>query len=65
MNMSLVKYNLKDFDESLQNARLALKINPNNQKALFRVATIMLDRDNYEAASQVLFTIFLKSILQN
>jgi len=63
--MSLVKYNLKDFDESLQNARLALKINPNNQKALFRVATIMLDRDNYEAASQVLFTIFLKSILQN
>jgi len=63
--MSLVKYNLKDFDESLQNARLALKINPNNQKALFRVATIMLDRDNYEAASQVLFTIFLKRILQN
>jgi len=49
--MSLVKYNLKDFDESLQNARLALKINPTNQKALFRVATIMLDRDNYEAAS--------------
>jgi len=65
VNMSLVKYNLKDFDESLQNARLALKINPNNQKALFRVATIMLDRDNYEAASQVLFTIFLKRILQN
>ncbi|KAL4477084.1 hypothetical protein ABPG72_015397 [Tetrahymena utriculariae] len=54
VNMSLVKYYQKEYDESLQNARQALKLNQNNIKALFRIATIHLERDEYNKTEEVI-----------
>lgn len=53
--MSLVKYQTKQYDESLNHCAQTLKINPKNIKAIFRKATIFFDRDLYEECQQVKF----------
>jgi hypothetical protein len=51
--MSLVKYLTNQYDESLTHCAQALKINPNNIKAIFRQANILYDRDLYDECQQV------------
>lgn len=47
-NLALVKYHLKDFDESLIQIFQVLKMNPQSIKALFRKAVIHFERDLFE-----------------
>lgn len=52
-NLALVKYILKDCDESLIQCFQAIKLNPKNIKALYRKAIINFDRDNFEETQKV------------
>lgn len=56
--MSLVKYQTKQYDESLNHCAQTLKINEKNLKAIFRKAIIFFDRDLYEECQQVKFTYY-------
>lgn len=55
-NLALVKYLLKDSDESLTQCFQALKINPKNVKAMFRKAIIHFERDLFEETQKVFFS---------
>ena len=52
-NLALVKYILKDYDESLTQCFQALKLNPKNMKALYRKAVINYDRDLFDETEKV------------
>ena len=52
-NLALVKYLLKDYDESLTQCFQVLKLNPKNVKAMFRKAVIHFDRDLFEETQKV------------
>lgn len=53
-NLALVKYHLKDFDESLTQIFQALKLNPKNIKVLYRKAVINFERDLFEETQKVI-----------
>ncbi|KRX03400.1 hypothetical protein PPERSA_08142 [Pseudocohnilembus persalinus] len=56
-NMSMCKFNQKKYDDALLHARQTLKINENNIKAHYKMAQILLIKDDFETCQKHLNTI--------
>jgi tetratricopeptide (TPR) repeat protein len=54
LNLALTLYQLKHFDEALSSLRQVLLVNPKNVKAMYRIATIAYERDEFENCRNIL-----------
>lgn len=55
--MSICKYSQGKYDECLNQARLTLKINPENIKCLYKISQIKLYRDLYDECQKTIDSI--------